>query len=83
MNSPWMGQQATAEYLGVTTMSIRRWEAKGILKGYKLEGKRYYHRDELDALILGSKNPPVTAGGLGKDPAATGTQEKEATNARN
>jgi excisionase family DNA binding protein len=53
--SPWLDVDGAAAYLNSTSEAIRKAAQRGQLPGHQLNGPRsrwWFHRDELDALIL-------------------------------
>lgn len=57
----WFSQAEAAEYLGVTTRTIRNYIARGELRGHRVRGSHLVRidRSDLDALL----RPIPTAGG--------------------
>lgn len=53
--SPWLDTEAAAAYLSCTPGTLRSWRARGQGPRYRvIHGKIVrYHRDDLDAFVLG------------------------------
>lgn len=48
-------REQTAEFFGVSLVTIHSWENKGIIKGYHLGNKKFFLRSELMAALTGRK----------------------------
>lgn len=48
-------EKEMCEYLDVTRSTLNRWKKKGTIKVYGLEGRIYYHRDEVKNLIINNR----------------------------
>jgi excisionase family DNA binding protein len=59
-----LGREQTAMYLGVTTRSLDRLVAKGVLMPVKIVGVRrtLFDRHDLDALVESAKQSPISLG---------------------
>jgi excisionase family DNA binding protein len=59
-----MNVRETAEHLGVHENTVRNWERRGILRGFRLPGSgfRRFSREEIERMrreMLGSAAPPT------------------------
>lgn len=53
--SQWMTVEETCEYARISESSLYELMNRGVLKGYKLGGKRLFDRSQVDRAIRGGK----------------------------
>ena len=47
----WLDKSEVAIMLRITTRTVERWSKKGIFHAYKVNGKTYFLREEIDSVI--------------------------------
>ena len=54
-STPWLNTAGAAAYLGIEPDTMKAWRQRGYGPRYRLVNRRLvrYHRDDLDAFILG------------------------------